>query len=158
MARNGSGVYSLPAGSIVSDGDLGQASQHNTPLQDLETDMNTARPVVAGGTGATTADDALTNLGMPIKCIAAAYVDGGAGTLTGSTGIASITKNGTGDYSFTFTNTQADAVTLFCGIPHLGVDGVLSVLNVSTTGFDVKSYVGGTLTNTFFSIFAWRIH
>ncbi|MGB1215048.1 MAG: tail fiber domain-containing protein [Pikeienuella sp.] len=64
MARNGSGVYSLPAGSTVSDGQDVLASQHNTPIQDLETDMNTPRPVVAGGTGASTAATARTNLGL----------------------------------------------------------------------------------------------
>jgi hypothetical protein len=55
MPRNLSGVYSLPAGSIVVDGvDDIQASQHNTPLQDIASDMNDPRPIVAGGTGATT--------------------------------------------------------------------------------------------------------
>lgn len=64
MARNGSGVYSLPGGSLVTDGTTILATQHNTPLTDLETDMNTARPVVAGGTGATTAAGARANLGF----------------------------------------------------------------------------------------------
>jgi hypothetical protein len=65
MPRNLSGVFSLPAGSIVVDGiDDILASQHNSPLQDIESDMNAARPVVAGGTGATTAGDARTNLGL----------------------------------------------------------------------------------------------
>ncbi len=51
MARNGSGVYSLPAGSTVANGDTSDASDLNSPLADLEADMNTPRPVVAGGTG-----------------------------------------------------------------------------------------------------------
>ena len=63
MPRNGSGVYSLPSGSTVVDGTTIDASDLNTPMQDLETDMNTARPVVAGGTGATTAGNARTQLG-----------------------------------------------------------------------------------------------
>lgn len=67
MPRNGSGVYSLPAGSIVTDGvDDILASQHNDPLQDLESDMNSARPVVAGGTGADNAADARANLGLGV--------------------------------------------------------------------------------------------
>lgn len=70
MARNGSGVYSLPAGSIVTDGDTAEASQHNTPLQDLANDANAARPIVAGGTGATTAADARTNLGLGTAAVA----------------------------------------------------------------------------------------
>lgn len=64
MPRNGSGVYSLPAGSTVTNGDTSDATDVNTPIQDLATDMNTARPVVAGGTGATSEADARTNLGV----------------------------------------------------------------------------------------------
>ena len=64
MPRSGGGVYTLPAGSLVTDGvDDILATQHNTPLQDIATDMNTPRPIVAGGTGATTAADARTALG-----------------------------------------------------------------------------------------------
>ncbi len=64
MPRSGGGAYSLPAGSLVVDGiDDILASQHNGPLQDIANDLNTARPIVAGGTGATTAAGARTNLG-----------------------------------------------------------------------------------------------
>jgi hypothetical protein len=62
MARNGSGVYTLPAGYLATTGASATSSQHNEPLEDLETDMNTARPIVAGGTGATTAAGARSNL------------------------------------------------------------------------------------------------
>lgn len=54
MSRNGAGVYSLPAGSTVANGDTSDASDLNSPLADLEADANLARPIVAGGTGATT--------------------------------------------------------------------------------------------------------
>lgn len=64
MARNGSGVYSLPSGSTVTNGDTSTASDINTPFQDLETDMNTPRPIVAGGTGAASASAARVNLGV----------------------------------------------------------------------------------------------
>lgn len=64
MSRNGSGVYSLPTGYLAETGETVEASQHNLPLEDLETDMNTARPVVAGGTGSTTAAGARANLGV----------------------------------------------------------------------------------------------
>ena len=63
MPRSG-GVYSLPAGSIVTDGSVAQASQHNTPLNDIAADLNAARPIASGGTGATTASGARTNLGL----------------------------------------------------------------------------------------------
>ncbi len=64
MARNGSGVFSLPAGSTVSNGDVSDASDINGPLADLEADANTPRPIVAGGTGASTAAAARTALGV----------------------------------------------------------------------------------------------
>jgi hypothetical protein len=65
MARNVGGTYSLPSGSLVTDGvDDILATQHNTPLQDIADDLNIARPIVAGGTGATSAAAALTNLGL----------------------------------------------------------------------------------------------
>ena len=63
MGRNSAGVYSLPAGSVVEDGQTTSASQHNDPITDMAADANTARPVVAGGTGASTASAARRNLG-----------------------------------------------------------------------------------------------
>lgn len=56
-------MYSLPPG-LPSNGDTSDVSDIITPLQDLETDMNTARPIVAGGTGATSASAARTALGL----------------------------------------------------------------------------------------------
>lgn len=80
MPRSGGGAYSLPAGSLVTDGiDDILASQHNGPLQDIATDLNTARPIVAGGTGATTAADARTNLGLALPL---AVASGGTGQTT----------------------------------------------------------------------------
>ncbi len=63
MSRNGSGVYSLPAGSAAVDNTIIDPVVFNTLISDLELDANTARPIVAGGTGATTAAAARTNLG-----------------------------------------------------------------------------------------------
>jgi len=89
MPRNGSGVYSLPAGSIVTDGvDDILASQHNGPLQDLESDMNEVRPIVAGGTGASTASAARTALGLDTMATqAASAVAITGGTITGVTAL-----------------------------------------------------------------------
>jgi hypothetical protein len=64
MSRNGSGVYSLPPGSTAVDNTIIDPVAFNTLTSDLETDANTARPIVAGGTGATTAAAARANLGV----------------------------------------------------------------------------------------------
>jgi hypothetical protein len=65
MPRNGSGVFSLASGYEATDGQTAEASQHNLPLEDIAQDLNAARPIVAGGTGATTASGARTNLAVP---------------------------------------------------------------------------------------------
>ncbi|MFQ5439416.1 MAG: hypothetical protein ACE5DK_11375, partial [Paracoccaceae bacterium] len=64
MGRDSSGVYTLPAGSSATDGLTAEASQHNLPLTDIAADMNVARPIVAGGTGATDRSSARQNLYM----------------------------------------------------------------------------------------------
>lgn len=66
MARNGSGVYSLPPGSTITNGDTSDATDLNTPLADIAADLNVARPIVSGGTGAVTAAGARSNLGLAI--------------------------------------------------------------------------------------------
>lgn len=76
MARNLSGVYSLPAGSIVSTGDTILPTQHNTPLNDIASDLNLPRPVVAGGTGADNAASALVNLGLTATAAEINTLDG----------------------------------------------------------------------------------
>jgi microcystin-dependent protein len=63
MSRNPGGVYSLPPGSAAVDNTLIDPVVYNALLADLESDLNLARPIVAGGTGATSADSALTALG-----------------------------------------------------------------------------------------------
>lgn len=105
MPRNGSGVYSLPAGSTATTGNTILASTHNTPLNDIETDMNTARPIVAGGTGATSASAARTNLGLgSIATQASSSVTITGGSITGITDLA-VADGGTG------ASTAADART-----------------------------------------------
>lgn len=87
MPRNGSGVYSLPSGSLVTDGQAGTASQHNTPLNDLVDDANSARPIVAGGTAATTAADARTNLDVAQKQSSVTDTTAGRGLIVGAFGL-----------------------------------------------------------------------
>lgn len=63
MPRTG-GVYSEPAGTKAVSGQTIQSVPYNTFVDDLVTDANAARPVTAGGTGATTVTEARTNLGV----------------------------------------------------------------------------------------------
>lgn len=66
MSRNGAGVYSKPAGTTAVAGTTIESSKYNQTIDDLVNDANLARPVVAGGTGATTAAGARTALGLEI--------------------------------------------------------------------------------------------
>ena len=62
MARDGSGVYSLPANTLAVSGDPISSTKFNSLVQDVEADLNVDRPITAGGTGSSTALGALTNL------------------------------------------------------------------------------------------------
>ena len=64
ISRDGSGVYSKPGGTTAVSGAVVSSSAYNTFCDDLVTDLNAARPITAGGTGATSASGARTNLGV----------------------------------------------------------------------------------------------
>jgi len=61
MPRNGSGVYSHPFPDVV-EGTTIESAVFNGNTSDVEQDLNTPRPIVAGGTGASNAHDAMVNL------------------------------------------------------------------------------------------------
>lgn len=64
MPRDGSNVYSPPTGTTAVSGDTISSSAYNSFIQDLTADLNAARPISAGGTGATSASAARTSLGV----------------------------------------------------------------------------------------------
>lgn len=64
MPRNGSGVYSKPTGTAAVSGTTISSADYNTTIDDLVTDANAARPIVAGGTAGDTLADAVTNLNL----------------------------------------------------------------------------------------------
>lgn len=62
MPRNQSGVYSVPLGTKGVPNTVIQSTAYNGFIDDFVSDANAARPVTAGGTGASSASDALVNL------------------------------------------------------------------------------------------------
>lgn len=54
MPRNGSNIYSPPAGTTATPNTPIESAKYNAFVADLTNDLNLARPIVAGGTGATT--------------------------------------------------------------------------------------------------------
>ena len=62
MPRTG-GIYNEPAGTKGTPNTTIQSAPYNGFVDDLVADANAARPVTAGGTGATNATDARTNIG-----------------------------------------------------------------------------------------------
>lgn len=149
MSRNGSGVYSLPGTYQAVTGETIQAQQHNDPLEDLESDANTARPVVAGGTGATTAAAARTNLAVP------GLADNN--TFTGNQTVSgTITSSGIN----TFSKIQkwakgadvasANALTLGDDGNYFDITGTTAITSIATKGAGtvVKLHFDGALTLT----------
>jgi hypothetical protein len=63
MPRDGSDVYHIPPGTEGVPDTTIESNKYNAFVHDVEQDLNTPRPIVAGGTGATNADDALENMG-----------------------------------------------------------------------------------------------
>jgi len=62
MPRNGSGIYSKPSGTTAVADTLIESAKYNQTIDDLVADANEARPITAGGTGATSKSAATTAL------------------------------------------------------------------------------------------------
>jgi len=90
MPRNGSGVYSHPFPDVV-EGTTIESAVFNGNTSDVEQDLNTPRPIVAGGTGANNAHDAMIALSGEIAVQAVtnydsyAFVDGSFYSSPGAT-------------------------------------------------------------------------
>lgn len=63
MPRDGAGNYSVPPGTDGVTGFTIDSAKYNINVHDVASDLNAARPIVAGGTGGATAKEALVKLG-----------------------------------------------------------------------------------------------
>src|SRR6478609_10202638 len=63
MPRDGSNIYHTLAGTAGVPNAPIESAKYNANLADVEQDLNLPRPIVAGGTGATNAHDAMLALG-----------------------------------------------------------------------------------------------
>lgn len=64
MPRNASNVYSKPAGTTFTPSTVIESAKVNEVIDDIAADLNIARPITAGGTGASTAAGARTALAV----------------------------------------------------------------------------------------------
>jgi hypothetical protein len=89
VPRDGSNIYSKPAGTTAVSGTAIESAKFNSVIDDIATDLNTVRPIVAGGTGAASASAARTSLAVPGTADAATisgnWTVSGTWTITGNT-------------------------------------------------------------------------
>jgi hypothetical protein len=62
MPRDGSNIYHRPSGTDGIPNYTIESAKYNSYVADVEQDLNLPRPIVAGGTGANNARDAMTSL------------------------------------------------------------------------------------------------
>ena len=62
MPRVGSGIYEIPDGTHGVENTTIESAKYNSYVDDVAIDLNLARPIIAGGTGANNAADALVAL------------------------------------------------------------------------------------------------
>jgi hypothetical protein len=172
MPRNGSGVYSPPAGTTAVTATAIDSSDYNDFVTDLTSDLNAARPISAGGTGATNAAAALVALGAqassPFTGSATSYspvVTASIGTLTSYTSVGEYRKVGKMVFVKLYIildNAGTASGLLYAGLPFVisnfgqtltcysNSDGQLcsTLLVAGTDGVQVVLYNAGTVIVT----------
>lgn len=136
MPRAG-GTYSLPPGSSFSPNTTIESAKVNAINSDLESDANTARPIVAGGTGGTTAvqgHDNLTTIGANIASATTTDLSTATGIALTVTGTTTITAFGTEQAGALRVLTFAGALTLTHNATSLILPGGA---NITTAAGDV---------------------
>lgn len=141
MPRSGGGVYSAPSGTLAVSQTTIESTKYNSFVADLVADANAARPIVAGGTGATTASGARTSLGLAIGTDVQAY-DAGLTAIAALTTSANKMFYATGSDTFATTDLTAAARNLLDDADAAAMRTTLGL----AIGTDVQAQ-GATLTS-----------
>jgi hypothetical protein len=155
MSRNGSGVYSKPVGTTASPNTTITSTQFNTTIDDIVDDLNLARPIVAGGTGATSASAARTALGVALAQTSVTDATAASGLIVGGFGIGGAGVTAAGDlnnaiYGGIYTVGASTANTpdstgptgCSCIVTRFDADNIQQVfLYRGSTATDVRVYV-----------------
>jgi len=144
MPRTG-GVYSPPAGTKGTPNTTIQSVPYNTLIDDLTADANTARPVTAGGTGATSASGARTALGVEIGTNVQAY-DAGLQSIAGLTTVANQMLYTTGTDLYATTALTPFARTLLDDADAAAMKATLGLAAVASSG-SASDITTGTLAD-----------
>lgn len=91
-------IYSKPAGTTFTPNTVAESAKVNAAFDDLVQDANTARPIVAGGTGANTAvgaNDKLNTTSTDIASASTVNLATATGVVVNITGTTTITSLGT---------------------------------------------------------------
>jgi hypothetical protein len=141
-------VFSPPAGTTATSGTAIESAKYNAFVSDLTTDANTARPIVAGGTGATTAGAALTALGAQP---ADAELTAIAGLTSAADRLPYFTGSGTAALA-TFTaagRALVDDANAAAQLTTLGIGGDIPALEaLASTGIAVRTAADTWATRT----------
>lgn len=143
MPRDGSGVYSKASASFVAGTTIASAAV-NADIDDLVTDLNTARPVVAGGTGATSvigAWDGIAKGGTDIPSAATLVLSTATGPNINITGNVTVTAVTLANQSLRIA--RATGAFQLTASATLVVNGSTSV-NYTTAVNDLLVFEGGS--------------
>jgi len=144
MPRTG-GIYSPPAGTKGTPNTTIQSVPYNTLIDDLTADANAARPVTAGGTGATSASGARTALGVEIGTNVQAY-DAGLQSIAGLTTVANQMLYTTGTDLYATTALTPFARTLLDDADAAAMKATLGLAAVASSG-SASELTTGTLAD-----------
>ena len=152
MPRTG-GVYTPPAGTKATPNTTILSAPYNAFVDDLTADANAARPITAGGTGATSASAARTALGLNIGSDVQAY-DAGLQSIASLTTAADrmIYTTAADVYNTTSLTTAARNLLADASVPRLSTVNTWGAANVFENSVRVLRPVDHWSSESYFGI------